>query len=169
MLISTQPSFCCSDIGSNFDPQDKTPTDRWNSLLKSGAGLAFGSDWPGTFLPDPLVGIQQVVQRQIWKSATASAMVGSVFDDAGQGGAVPTLASYIPEERLTVEQAIQAYTLGSAYARFSGDTLGSLEIGKEAGLAVLSQDVFTAAPEDISKTHVTLTMVGGKVVFRESN
>src|SRR5258707_9142258 len=40
VLISTQPSFCCSDIGSNFDPQDKTPTDRWRSLLQSGAGLA---------------------------------------------------------------------------------------------------------------------------------
>ena len=166
--ISTQPSFCCSDIGSNFDPQDKTPTDRWRSLLQSGAGLALGSDWPCTFPPDPFVGIQQVVRRQIWKSATSSAIVGGVFDGAGQGGAVPTLGSYIPEERLTVEQAIQAYTLGSAYARFSEDKLGSLEAGKEADLAVLSQDVFAAAPEDIGKTHVVLTMVGGKVVFRES-
>jgi predicted amidohydrolase YtcJ len=167
VLISTQPSFCCSDIGSNFDPQDKTPTDRWSSLLKSGASLAFGSDWPCTFPPDPFVGIQQLVRRQIWKSATASAIVGGVFDGAGQGGAVPTLSSYIPEERLTVEQAIQAYTLGSAFARFSEDQLGSLEVGKEADLAVLSQDVFTAAPEAISKTHVVLTMVAGKVVFDE--
>jgi predicted amidohydrolase YtcJ len=169
VLLSTQPSFCCSDIGSNFDPQDRTPTDRWRSLLKSGAGLAFGSDWPCTFPPDPFVGIQQVVRRQIWKSANASAIVGGVFDGAGQGGSVPTLSAYVPEERLTVEQAIQAYTFGSAYARFSEDQLGSLEAGKEADLAILSQDVFTAAPEDISKTHVVLTMVGGKIVFHDSN
>jgi predicted amidohydrolase YtcJ len=80
---------------------------------------------------------------------------------------VPTLSSYIPEERLTVEQAIQAYTLGSAFARFSEDKLGSFEVGKEADLAVLSQDLFAATPDDISKTHVVLTMVAGKVVFDE--
>src|SRR4029077_7760373 len=142
VLVSTQPSFCCSDIGANFDPQDKTPTDRWRSLEQSGATLAFGSDWPCTFPPDPFVGIQQVVRRQVWKSATASATVGGIFDGAGQGGAVPTLSSYIPEERISVEQAVKAYTMGSAYARFSEDTLGSLEVGKFADLAVLSQDVF---------------------------
>jgi predicted amidohydrolase YtcJ len=168
VLVSTQPSFCCSDIGSNFDPQDKTPTDRWRSLAQSGAMLAFGSDWPCTFPPDPFVGIQQVVRRQLWKSATAGAMVGGVFDGAGQGGTTPTLSSYIPEERITVEQAIQAYTMGSAYARFSESTLGSLEPGKFADLAVLSQNAFTVAPDEIAGTHVVMTMVGGKVVFSEA-
>jgi predicted amidohydrolase YtcJ len=168
VLVSTQPSFCCSDIGANFDPQDKTPTDRWRSLEQSGATLAFGSDWPCTFPPDPFAGIQQVVRRQVWKSATASATVGGIFDGAGQGGAVPTLSAYIPEERITVEQAIRAYTLGSAYARFSEGTLGSLETGKFADLAVLSQDVFGAPPSEIANTHVVMTMVGGKVVFGET-
>jgi predicted amidohydrolase YtcJ len=168
VVVSTQPSFCCSDIGSNFDAQDKTPTDRWRSLAQSGATLAFGSDWPCTFPPDPFVGIQQVVRRQIWKSAAASTMVGGVFDGAGQGGAVPTLSSYVPEERITVEEAIKAYTLGSAYARFSEGTLGSLEPGKFADLAVLSQDVFRVAPDEIANTHVIITMVGGKVVFSET-
>jgi predicted amidohydrolase YtcJ len=168
VLVSTQPSFCCSDIGSNFDAQDKTPTDRWRSMAQSGALLAFGSDWPCTFPPDPFVGIQQVVRRQVWKSATAAATVGGVFDGAGQGGAVPTLSSYTPEERISVEQAVKAYTMGSAYARFSEDTLGSLEPGKLADLAVLSQDVFAAAPDAIANTLVTMTMVGGKVVFNEA-
>ncbi len=167
VLVSTQPSFCCSDIGSNFDAQDKTPTDRWRSLQQSGATLAFGSDWPCTWPPDPFVGIQQVVRRQVWHSATANAIVGGVFDGAGQGGAVATLSSYVPEESITVEQAVNAYTQGSAYARFSEDRLGTLEPGKEADLAVLSQDIFSAAHEEIGKTHVTLTMVGGKVVFSE--
>jgi predicted amidohydrolase YtcJ len=165
VVVSTQPSFCCSDIGSNFDPQDKTPTDRWRSLEQSGATLAFGSDWPCTWPPDPFAGIQQVVRRTVWHSAAASAMVGGVFDGGGQGGAVPTLSSYVPEESITVEQAVNAYTLGSAYARFSENQLGTLETGKEADLAVLSQDIFSAPTGEIAKTHVVMTMVGGKVVF----
>ena len=167
VLVSTQPSFCCSDIGSNFDPQDKTPTDRWHSLEQSNAMLAFGSDWPCTWPPDPFVGMQQVVQRTVWHSAASSAIVGGVFDGGGQGGAVPTLSSYVPEESITVEQALKAYTLGSAYARFSEDRLGTLEVGKEADLAVLSQDIFSVAHGELAKTHVVMTMVGGKFVFNQ--
>ena len=165
VVVSTQPSFCCSDIGSNFDPQDKTPTDRWRSLEQSGATLAFGSDWPCTWPPDPFVGMQQVIRRTVWHSAAASAMVGGVFDGGGQGGAIPTLSSYVPEESITVEPAVNAYTLGSAYARFSENRLGTLVPGKEADLAVLSQDIFSAPAGDIAKTHVVMTMIGGKVVF----
>jgi predicted amidohydrolase YtcJ len=168
VLVSTQPSFCCSDIGSNFDPQDKTPTDRWHSLEESGATLAFGSDWPCTWPPDPFAGIQQAILRTVWHSAAAGAILGGPFDGAGQGGAVPTLSSYVPEESVTVEQAVHAYTLGSAYARFSEDRLGTLETGKEADLAVLSQDIFSVPHGQISKTHVSMTMVGGRVVFYES-
>ena len=167
IVVSTQPSFCCSDIGSNFDPQDKTPTDRWRSLEQSGAMFAFGSDWPCTWPPDPFAGMQQVVLRTVWHSAAASAMVGGVFDGAGQGGTVPTLSAYVPEESITVEQAVNAYTIGSAYARFSEDKLGTLEVGKEADLAVLSQDIFSVAPQELAKTHVVMTMVGGKIVFTE--
>jgi len=167
VLISTQPSFCCSEIGSNFNPLDKTPTDRWHSLEQSGAMLAFGSDWPCTWPPDPFVAVQQAVRRTIWHSAAASAMIGGAFDGGGQGGAVPTLSAYVPEESITVEQAVKAYTLGSAYARFSEDRLGTLENGKEADLAVLSQNIFSAAPAELSKTHVIMTMVGGKIVFSE--
>jgi predicted amidohydrolase YtcJ len=165
VVVSTQPSFCCSDIGSNFDPQDKTPTDRWRSLEQSGATLAFGSDWPCTWPPDPFVGMQQVIRRTVWHSAAASAMVGGVFDGGGQGGAIPTLSSYVPEESITVEQAVSAYTLGSAYAKFSENQLGTLVPGKEADLAVLSQDIFSAPAGEIAKTHAVMTMVGGKVVF----
>jgi predicted amidohydrolase YtcJ len=94
-------------------------------------------------------------------------MVGGLFDGAGQGGAVPSLSAYIPEESITVEQAVKAYTLGSAYERFSEDRIGSLEPGKEADLAVLSQDLFSVLPTEVAKTHVVMTMVGGKVVFAE--
>ena len=92
-------------------------------------------------------------------------MVGGVFDGGGQGGAIPTLSSYVPEESITVEQAVNAYTLGSAYARFSENQLGTLVPGKEADLAVLSQDIFSVPAGEIAKTHVVMTVVGGKVVF----
>jgi predicted amidohydrolase YtcJ len=111
--------------------------------------------------------MQQVVRRTVWRSAAASAMVGGVFDGGGQGGAIPTLSSYVPEESITVEQAVKAYTLGSAYARFSEDRLGTLETGKEADLAVLSQDIFSVPAGELAKTHAVMTMVGGKIVFNE--
>ena len=165
VVTSMQPSFCCDENGSNYDPKDRTTTDRWQSLEKSGARLAFGSDWPCIWPPDPFVAIQEAVTREIWKPATGNEFPGGVFDGAGQAGYVVTSDVYTPEERLTVEQAVNAYTQGSAYARFSDDRLGTLEVGKEADLAVLSQDIFSVKPEEISKTRVMTTMVAGKVVF----
>ncbi len=169
VIVSMQPTFCCGDNGANFDPQDKTPTDRWQSLERSGARLAFGSDWPCTWPPDPFVSIQEALTRQVWRSAVTNGLTGAVLDGAGQGGAVATSLAYVPEERISVEQAVRAYTLGSAYARFSEDKLGSLETGKEADLAVLSQDIFSAPAAAIGKTKVLLTMVAGKVVFNDGN
>jgi predicted amidohydrolase YtcJ len=170
MIASMQPTFCCDENGSNYDPRDRTTTDRWLSIEKSGAVLAFGSDWPCTWPPNPLVALQESVTRQIWRPAKGgSDFPGGVFDGAGQGGSVPTTQSYVPEERLTVEQAVNAYTQGSSYARFSDDRTGTLEVGKEADLAVLSQDIFSVKAEEISKAKVTMTMVGGKVVFTEGN
>ena len=166
MITSMQPTFCCNANGSNYDPRDHTTTDRWQSIEKAGVTLAFGSDWPCTWPPNPLVAIQQAVTRQIWGPAKGgSDFPGGVFDGAGQGGSVATKDVYIPEERLTVEQAVNAYTQGSSYARFSEDKLGTLEDGKYADLAVLSQDIFSVKPEEIAKTKVMTTMVAGKVVF----
>lgn len=169
VLVSMQPTFCCSDIGANFDPQDKTPTDRWSSLQLSGAMLAFGSDWPCTWPPDPFVSIQETVRRQVWRSPSPNNVPGWIFDGAGQAGSVPSLESYVPEEQITVEQAVNAYTKGSAFARFSEDRLGTLEPGKEADLAVLSQDIFSISHEEISKTKVWMTVVGGQIVFQDKN
>ena len=165
VITSMQPSFCCDENGSNYDPKDRTTTDRWKSIENSGTRLAFGSDWPCTWPPDPFTAIQEAVTRQIWKPATGSEFPGGVFDGAGQAGYILTNDVYTPEERLTVEQAVNAYTRGSAYARFSDDKLGTLDVGKLADLVVLSQDIFSVSPDEISKTKVLMTMVGGKVVF----
>ncbi len=61
--------------------------------------------------------------------------------------------------------AVRAYTEGSAYAAFSDKQVGTLEVGKLADLAVLSQDIFSVPPETIGKTRVVTTMVGGKIVY----
>ncbi len=168
LIASMQPTFCCDENGANYDPHERATTDRWQSMEKEGVTLAFGSDWPCTWPPNPLVAIQEAVTRQVWRPADgAKDFPGGAFDGAGQAGAVPTKDAYVPKERITVQQAVNAYTQGSAYARFSDSRIGTLEAGKEADLAVLSQDIFSIKPEEIGKTKVEITMAGGKVVFME--
>ena len=165
VIADMQPSFCCGDDGGNFDPAESIPSDRWHSLLQSGAVLAFSSDWPCTWPPNPFVSIQEAATRQIWKSADTANVAGEPMDGAGQGGAVVTGAIYVPEERITVTDAVRAYTHGSAYAAFTDKQVGTLEVGKLADLAVLSQDIFSVPLETIGKTRVVTTVVGGKIVY----
>ena len=166
VIPDMQPTFCCGETGGNFDPATLIPSDRWQSLERSGAALAFSSDWPCNDPPDPLVAIQQAATRQVWSSADTANVAGQPLDGAAQGGAKPTGAIYVPEERISVEQAVRAYTQGSAYAGFSDDRVGTLEVGKLADLAVLSKDIFSIDPLTVNQAHITMTMVGGKVVYR---
>jgi predicted amidohydrolase YtcJ len=165
VIADMQPTFCCGEIGTNFDPAQQIPSDRWRALEQAGATLAFSSDWPCTWPPNPFVSMQQTVTRQVWRSADTADVASGPIDGAAQGGAVPTGATYVPDERIPVADAVRAYTLGSAYAAFADKDVGTLEVGKLADLAVLSQDVFTAPPETIGKTQVLMTIVGGKSVY----
>jgi predicted amidohydrolase YtcJ len=70
-----------------------------------------------------------------------------------------------PQEAITREQAVTAYTLTAAYAEFAEKDEGSLEPGKLADLAVLSQDIFRVPPGELPKTEAVLTLVGGKIVY----
>lgn len=166
VIADMQPTFCCGEAPPSTDPASDIPSDRWKSLEASGATLAFSSDWPCTWPPDPFVSIQQVATRQAWRSADTANIAGEPLDGAAQAGATPTGSLYVPEERLSVQDAVTAYTHGSALAAFAEDRVGTLEIGKLADLAVLSQDIFAVDPLRIGKTRVTLTMVGGKIVYR---
>src|SRR6202166_653940 len=165
VIADMQPTFCCGEDGGNFDPADDVPSDRWHTLQQSGAVLAFSSDWACTWPPNPFVSIQETATRQAWKSADTANITGEPLDGAGQGGAVATGAIYVPEERITVVDAVRAYTRGSAFAAFSDQEVGTLEVGKLADLAILSQDIFTVPLETIGKTRVVTTMVGGKIVY----
>ena len=166
VIAGMQPTFCCGEEGLNLDPTDMVPSDRWHSLQQSGAVLAFSSDWPCTWPPDPFVSIQETATRQIWKSADTANIAGETLDGAANGGARLTGKVYVPEERISVADAVRAYTQGSAFAAFSDKQVGTLEVGKLADLAVLSQDIFSVAPETIGKTRVVTTMLGGKVVYQ---
>jgi predicted amidohydrolase YtcJ len=165
VTVVMQPTFCCAERGLNYNPDNPLPTDRWKSFENSGAIIAFSSDWPCTWPPDPFVGIQEAATRQVWRSPDTAGIAGNPLDGAAQGGAVLTGAIYVPTERITVADAIKAYTWGSAYAAVADDKVGTLEVGKEADLAVLSQDPFAVPLEAIAQTRVLTTMVAGKVVY----
>ena len=147
VIADLQPAFCCGPE----NPARKQ--NQWQSLEKSGATLIFSSDWPCSWPPDPFAGIQQALTRVARRPGS--------FDVKG---GPPEYNS--PDERLTVEQAVKAYTKSSTYARFSDAQIGTLEQGKLADLAVLTQDIFSAQPEAIGKTKAWMTMVDGKVVFQ---
>jgi predicted amidohydrolase YtcJ len=148
VTASMQSDFCCFN-----DPPD-APSNIWQTLEKNGVNLAFGSDFPCTFPPNPFGGMQQAVLRELRTLFTAPVVKPPQY--ASSTG-----------ERLTIQQAVDAYTKGSAYARFSDNKLGTLEAGKEADLAVLSQDIFGIRPEEIGKTTALMTMTGGKIVYED--
>jgi len=149
VIASMQPSFCC-----NGGALGRVKIDTWNSLLKAGAMVTFSSDWPCTWPPDPLAAMEETMTREILREVTPHGPVGEIKYDQ-------------PQERLSIEQSVVAYTRDAAYANFAEKTTGTLEPGKFADLAVLSRDIFSAKPAEIGKTHVSMTMVGGKVVFEQ--
>jgi hypothetical protein len=116
----------------------------FRTLLDHGVRLAFGSDW--TVAPlNPLLGLYAAVTR-------------ATLDGKNPGG-------WFPEQKLTLKEAIEAYTLGSAYAEFGEKTKGSLTPGKLADVVILDTDLFSIAPEKIKDASVRYTVVGGKIVY----
>jgi hypothetical protein len=117
------------------------------SLHDAGARLAFGSDWSVAPL-NPLLGIDAAVNRR-------------TLDGKHPDG-------WFAEQKIRVAEAIEAYTLGSAYAGFQEKDRGSLEVGKLADFVVLSRDILADAERDrIAATEVLVTVVGGKIVYEK--
>lgn len=115
-------------------------------LLDAGVPLAFGSDWPVAPL-DVMAGIDAAVNRRT--------VDGRHLD------------GWHPEQRVTVEEALHAYTVGAARAALAANELGTIEAGKRADLVVLSRDVTEpGSGEAITEAEVVLTLVGGQVVCR---
>ncbi|HTY57630.1 MAG TPA: amidohydrolase [Bacteroidota bacterium] len=117
----------------------------FRSLLDAGATLAFGSDWSVAPM-DPLMGIYAAATRR-------------TLDGKHPGG-------WIPEQKISVSEAIRAYTMGSAFASFEEKTKGSIEPGKVADIAVLSMDILTADPAAIANARVAMTIFDGRIIYQ---
>jgi predicted amidohydrolase YtcJ len=145
VIPSMQPYHAIDDgrwAEQYIGPRIRT-TYAFRSLLASGATLAFGSDW---FVapPTPLEGIYAAVTRR-------------TLDGKNPGG-------WVAEEKITVEEALRAYTAGAAYASFEEGRKGSLTIGRLADFVMFDRNILEVAPEEIRNARVVLTVVGGRKV-----
>ncbi len=119
----------------------------FRTLLDRGVRLAFGTDWDVAPL-DPMQGLYAAVTR-------------ATLDGKNPQG-------WVPEQKISLAEAVEAYTMGSAYAEFQEQEKGSITAGKLADLVVLSDDIFAIAPEAIRNVKVDATIVGGRVVYQRS-
>ncbi|MEO8621375.1 MAG: amidohydrolase, partial [bacterium] len=147
VIASMQPYHAIDDgrwADKVIGPTRAKGTYAFKSLLDHGATLAFGSDW---FVapPTPLIGIYAAVTRR-------------TLDDKHPGG-------WVPEQKITVEQALHAYTTGSARAGFQEKEVGMLRQGMLADLVLIDHDITRMKPEEIRDARVMLTLVGGRVVY----
>jgi predicted amidohydrolase YtcJ len=116
----------------------------FKSILDAGARLAFGSDW-SVAPPTPIEGIYGAVTRE-------------TLDGKHPGG-------WIPEQKISVEDALRAYTSGSAFASFEDNIKGTLEPNKLADFVLIDRDLTRIPPEQIREAHIMMTIVGGRVVY----
>lgn len=147
-IASMQPIHATSDwraADTHWGPRSRHGY-AWRDLLRAGGRLAFGTDAPVEPI-EPLRSLYAAVTRLDRHSEPA-------------GG-------WYPAQRLTLEEAVRAYTSGSAAAERAGAQRGSLTPGKDADLVVLAPDPFGLEPEALRQTRVELTVVGGRITFEE--
>jgi predicted amidohydrolase YtcJ len=149
IIASMQPYHAIDDgrwVEKRIGPERARWSYAWRSMLNAGVTLAFGTDWPVAPL-NPLLGVYAAVTRE-------------TLDGKNPGG-------WFPEEKITLEEALRAYTYGSAYASFQEKDKGTITPGKLGDIVVLSDDLFSIPPDKIKDARVVLTIVGGRVVHRE--
>ncbi len=151
VIPSAQPYHAIDDgrwAEKRIGPARIETTYPFRDLLDAGAALTFGSDW--TVAPlNPLLGIYAAVTRR-------------TIDGANPAG-------WVPAQKITVEEALTAYTSANAYASFLEGDLGTLEPGKFADLVVLSEDILAVDPVAIENVRADLTMIGGRVVYERDD
>ncbi len=150
VIASIQPSHCIDDMrwAEKRIGQRCRNAYRFNSFLQAGVKIAFGTDWTVEPL-NPMLGLYAAVTRE--------------FPEGGPEG------GWHPEEKITLAQAIELYTLGSAYAEFQEDRKGSIKVGKLADLVVLDKNLFEVPAKEILNARVDLTLVDGKIVYEKGS
>jgi predicted amidohydrolase YtcJ len=150
VVASMQPYHAIDDgrwADKRIGPERVKTTYAFRSLLDSGAVLAFGSDWFVAPI-NPLVGIYAAVTRR-------------TLDGKHPDG-------WVPQQRISVAEAVHAYTVGAAYASLEDGIKGSIEPGKLADLVVLSEDIFHIDPVEIQDVKVDITIFDGRVIFKRN-
>jgi hypothetical protein len=146
-----QPTHCITDkrfCEKRIGEERSKYAYAWRSLLDAGAKIAFGTDSPVEPL-NPMEGLYAAVTRK---------------DRMGEEG-----DGWFPEQKLIMEEAIELYTLGAAYAQFMENRKGMIKKGYLGDVVIVNQDLMTIPVEDIMKTKVNYTIVGGKVVFKRND
>jgi predicted amidohydrolase YtcJ len=151
-VANAQPLWACHEAQMDeltipfLGPERATWQYPFATLLRAGARLAMGSDW-AVSTPDPLQEIEVAVERVYPESRGEPA--------------------FLPSERLTLEEAVRGFTLGSAYVNHLDDATGSITVGKLADLCVVDRDLFAADVGPIGDARVLATFVGGEAVFED--
>jgi predicted amidohydrolase YtcJ len=117
----------------------------WRDFEKSGAKLVYSSDWPASISVDPIRGLYCAVTRQ-------------TVEGEPKGG-------WVPEQRVSIETALRAYTEMGAYASFEEHRKGRLKAGMLADMIVFSKDLFQIPSSDIARTQVVLTLIDGRIIY----
>ncbi len=146
VIASVQPNHLLTDMNwaeSRLGPERARWSYPWREFLKNGVVLAFGTDYPVEPLT-PFRGVYAAVTRK---------------NEAGT-------REYYPEQKLTVDEALEAYTSGAAYAEFAEKNKGTLAKGMLADFVVLDRDLTKVDPKDILGTKVVRTVVGGRTVYQ---
>jgi hypothetical protein len=149
VIASMQPCHLLNDLRwapTILGPERFHEGYAWQTFRQSNVVLAFGTDYAVEPL-NPMRGLYAGIARE--------------FESGGP------LGGWVPEEKISIHDAIRAYTWGSAYAEFEEHRKGTLSPGKFADLVVLSQDVTRAPPVEVLRTEVLLTVVGGRVVYEK--
>ena len=147
VIASMQPTHCISDKKfciKRIGPERAKGAYAWKSLADAGASIAFGTDYQVEPL-NPMEGLYASVTRK---------------DRLGEDG-----DGWYPEQKITMEDAIRYYTLGSAYAQFMEDRKGMIKPGYLADIVITDKDLLTIPETEIMKTKVDYTITGGKVVY----
>jgi predicted amidohydrolase YtcJ len=149
VIASVQPYHAIDDgrwAEKRIGPERIKTSYAYRSFLDHGVKLALGTDWDGAPL-NPLLTIYAAVTR-------------ATLDGKNPNG-------WVPEQKISVADAVEAYTMGSAYAEFQENEKGSITPGKLADMVILSDDIFSIDPKLIRNVQVETTIVGGKVVWQK--
>jgi len=148
VIASMQPVHLLTDMawaGARIGPERSKRAYAWKSFLDHGVTLAFGTDYPVESI-SPFRGLYAAITR----------------------ANVEGTQTFEPQEKITIDEAIYAYTQASAFAEFREKIKGRLEPGYLADMVVLDRDITKVSPRDLLQTKVLRTVVGGKTVYRAS-